>query len=178
MRFGIRQRREPSVGYVIIFALIGKGLAAEGLHDDFQGFLEPVFAFQVVNAHGVVGPDIAAPAHAKLEPSLTNLVHGGGFFGYPQGMHQGQHMHRRSHPQMLGPRADRAGDYHLSGMHRPIRCKVSLAQPNGIQTQIICQVNQLEGLPEGIRVRASRRWKVQENSKIHKGLPPETILLC
>ena len=87
MGFLVGQGRQAGVGDVVVFAFVGKGFAAPGLQDDFEGFLKAFPAFQVVNAHRVVGADVAAAADAEFKAALADLVHGGGFLGDPQGMH-------------------------------------------------------------------------------------------
>ena len=159
---------------MVVLALVGEGLAAEGLHDDFQGFLEPVLALHVVDAHGVVGADVAAAAHAKLEPALADLVHRGRFLGNAQGMDQGQHVDRRPNAQLLRSGGNGAENYHLGRMNCPLGSEVGFAQPHGVQAPLIGQVHQLESIAEGRLVGAAARWKVQKDSKVHR----DYLLTC
>ena len=167
MGFLVGQGSQPGVADVVMLAFVGKGFPPPGLQDDVQGFLKAFPAFPVVNAHRIVGADVAAAPHAELKAALADLIHGGRFLGNPQGMHQGQDVHRRPDPQPFRAGGDGAGDNHLRRMDRPFRGKVRLAQPHRIQAQLVGPIHQLKGAAKSILVGIAPVYrKLQKCAKI------------
>ena len=168
MRLLVGQGRQRGVGDAVILALIGKGFARPGQQDDVQRLLKAVFAFAVVNAHNVVGADIAAAPHAELKPPLAELVHGGRFLSDAERMEQRQHLHGHPHPQPLGAGGNGRGDDDGRGQHGAAGIEMHLAQPDRIQAQRLGQVNfghcRLERI--GVRCGAAHR-KIDIDSKVH-----------
>lgn len=79
----------------------------------------------------------------------------GRFFGYPQGVGKGQHLHRQPHLDPLSTGSYGAGADQRGGHYRTLRTEVGLADPEGIDALLLGLLDQPEPFLEGIELAAS-----------------------
>ncbi len=149
-------------------AVVGKWLAPPSPHYYFQRLQEAAAAFRVRHVVAIVVLGQSAPPDSELEPALADMVHCGGFLGDPQGVGQQQHLHGQPDSYSAGPGGDGAGDYQWRGQYRPLRAEVVLCQPHRVHAHLLCPVNLVEGLFEGLRLaHALANVDVGEHAEIH-----------
>ncbi len=66
----------------IVLARVGEPLVGPGSQDDLQVLLKAFPALSVGDVIALVGPHEPAAAHAKIDPSVADLVQGGDLFGH------------------------------------------------------------------------------------------------
>src|SRR5215831_7454589 len=173
-----RARYHAQITGTKIFALERELLALPRREDEIERFLEAFAALFL----GDVKPDIVererAATDPEFEPSIAEDVGGRGLFDDLHRIVQRQQGHRGPEPDAAGALARRRQYHQRVGEDRERPTEVELAEPRGIEAEIVAELDLCEDVLVALMLgKSARAWQLIEEAEAHlsslaAGLPP------
>ena len=89
------------------------------------------------------------PAYAELHSAFADMIDRGYFFGNTHRLAQWQKSYREADPDNLGTGGDGAGNGYRRSKNST-QLEVVLGQPDRVDAHLLCSINQLESIVEGL----------------------------
>ncbi len=160
-----------------IFSPEREALLGPGPFDDLQRLGETLATFLIGNAVGLIGAGKPATSDTEDEPSVADLVDGGGFLGEPQRMAERQHLDCGADLHPARALGNGGGEDQGRGQHRAIGHEMQLRKPHGVEPPRLGGVDQRKGLREGLLFAGvPGLLKLVEQAEFHCFSPTATFL--